>query len=228
MLAFNVLRVGVLVAVAVWVLTTPPSVAILLLAAIAFGYAMRSTNRQPARSPASWSEPPIFRPTELRPRRRTPGDHGRCSDRRVRRGARRPCRMRVGERPDLHRGGRLHRDLAAPALPPRPRGEGVRAARHRPRVHPSLREAHDPHARDRTVGVESGGRPGDRARTRPPCSRRGVGRSGGRALRSAPRSRRGAGGRLGGEVAATSRARAGFWALVVQGAGIVALGFGPA
>lgn len=37
MLAFNVLRVGVLVAVAVWVLTTPPSVAVLLLAAIAFG-----------------------------------------------------------------------------------------------------------------------------------------------------------------------------------------------
>lgn len=135
----------------------------------------------------------------------TPGDHGRCSDRRVRHGARRPCRKRVGERPDLHRGGRLHRDLAAPALPPRPRGEGVRAARHRPRVHPSLREPHDPHARDRTVGVESGGRPDDRARTRPPCSRRGVGRSGGRALRSAPRCRRGAGGRLRGEVAATSR-----------------------
>lgn len=37
MLLFNVLRVGVLVAVAVWVLTTPPSVAMLLFAAIAFG-----------------------------------------------------------------------------------------------------------------------------------------------------------------------------------------------
>ncbi|MGH3689627.1 MAG: MFS transporter [Microbacterium sp.] len=37
MLIFNVLRVGVLVAVAVWVLATPPSVAVLLFAAIAFG-----------------------------------------------------------------------------------------------------------------------------------------------------------------------------------------------
>lgn len=37
MLVFNVLRVGVLVAVAVWVLATPPSVAVLLFAAIAFG-----------------------------------------------------------------------------------------------------------------------------------------------------------------------------------------------
>lgn len=37
MLVFNVLRIGVLVAVAVWVLGTPPSVAILLFAAIAFG-----------------------------------------------------------------------------------------------------------------------------------------------------------------------------------------------
>ncbi|MFK3679326.1 MFS transporter [Microbacterium sp. NPDC090218] len=37
MLLFNVLRVGVLVAVAVWVLATPPSVAMLLFAAIAFG-----------------------------------------------------------------------------------------------------------------------------------------------------------------------------------------------
>ncbi|WP_029259075.1 MFS transporter [Microbacterium sp. Cr-K29] len=37
MLVFNVLRVGVLVAVAVWVLTTPPSVAVLLFAVIAFG-----------------------------------------------------------------------------------------------------------------------------------------------------------------------------------------------
>lgn len=37
MILFNVLRVGVLVAVAVWVLTTPPTVAILLFAAIAFG-----------------------------------------------------------------------------------------------------------------------------------------------------------------------------------------------
>lgn len=36
MLVFNVLRVGVLVAVAVWVLATPPSVAVLLFAAIAF------------------------------------------------------------------------------------------------------------------------------------------------------------------------------------------------
>jgi MFS family permease len=37
MLVFNVLRVGVLVAVALWVLATPPSVSLLLLAAIAFG-----------------------------------------------------------------------------------------------------------------------------------------------------------------------------------------------
>jgi len=37
MIVFNVLRVGVLVAVAVWVLATPPSVAMLLVAAIAFG-----------------------------------------------------------------------------------------------------------------------------------------------------------------------------------------------
>lgn len=37
MLAFNVLRVGVLVAVALWVLATPPTVAVLLFAAIAFG-----------------------------------------------------------------------------------------------------------------------------------------------------------------------------------------------
>jgi MFS family permease len=37
MLVFNVLRVCVLVAVAVWVLATPPSVAVLLFAAIAFG-----------------------------------------------------------------------------------------------------------------------------------------------------------------------------------------------
>ncbi|PKQ35946.1 MAG: MFS transporter [Actinobacteria bacterium HGW-Actinobacteria-11] len=37
MLFFTILRVGVLVTVAVWVLTTPPSVAILLFAAIAFG-----------------------------------------------------------------------------------------------------------------------------------------------------------------------------------------------
>lgn len=37
MLLFNVLRVGVLIAVAVWVLATPPTVAVLLFAAIAFG-----------------------------------------------------------------------------------------------------------------------------------------------------------------------------------------------
>lgn len=37
MLLFNVLRVGVLVSVAAWVLATPPSVAMLLFAAIAFG-----------------------------------------------------------------------------------------------------------------------------------------------------------------------------------------------
>ncbi|WP_435744426.1 MFS transporter [Microbacterium sp. PMB16] len=37
MLLFNVLRVGVLVAVALWVLATPPTVAVLLFAAIAFG-----------------------------------------------------------------------------------------------------------------------------------------------------------------------------------------------
>lgn len=37
MIVFNVLRVGVLVAVAVWVLATPPSIAMLLFAAIAFG-----------------------------------------------------------------------------------------------------------------------------------------------------------------------------------------------
>ena len=37
MLAFNVLRVGVLVAVALWVLATPPTVSVLLFAAIAFG-----------------------------------------------------------------------------------------------------------------------------------------------------------------------------------------------
>lgn len=37
MIAFNVVRVGVLVAVALWVLTTPPSVLVLMLAAIAFG-----------------------------------------------------------------------------------------------------------------------------------------------------------------------------------------------
>ncbi|AZH78393.1 MFS transporter [Microbacterium sp. Y-01] len=37
MLLFNVLRVGVLVAVAAWVLATPPTVAVLLFAAIAFG-----------------------------------------------------------------------------------------------------------------------------------------------------------------------------------------------
>lgn len=37
MLLFNTLRVGVLVAVALWVLATPPTVAVLLCAAIAFG-----------------------------------------------------------------------------------------------------------------------------------------------------------------------------------------------
>jgi MFS family permease len=37
MLVFNVLRVGVLVAVALWVLATPPTVSVLLFAAIAFG-----------------------------------------------------------------------------------------------------------------------------------------------------------------------------------------------
>jgi MFS family permease len=37
MLLFNVLRVGVLVAVALWVLATPPTTAVLLFAAIAFG-----------------------------------------------------------------------------------------------------------------------------------------------------------------------------------------------
>lgn len=37
MLVFNVLRVGVLAVVAVWVLMTPPTVAVLLFAAIAFG-----------------------------------------------------------------------------------------------------------------------------------------------------------------------------------------------
>jgi len=37
MMLFNVLRVGVLVAVALWVLATPPTVGVLLFAAIAFG-----------------------------------------------------------------------------------------------------------------------------------------------------------------------------------------------
>lgn len=37
MLLFNVLRVGVLVAVALWVLASPPTIAVLLAAAIAFG-----------------------------------------------------------------------------------------------------------------------------------------------------------------------------------------------
>ncbi|KJL18546.1 Enterobactin exporter EntS [Microbacterium oxydans] len=37
MLVFNVLRVGVLVAVSLWVLATPPTVTVLLFAAIAFG-----------------------------------------------------------------------------------------------------------------------------------------------------------------------------------------------
>jgi MFS family permease len=37
MLLFNVLRIGVLIGVALWVLATPPSVTVLLVAAIAFG-----------------------------------------------------------------------------------------------------------------------------------------------------------------------------------------------
>lgn len=37
MMLFNVIRVGVLVAVALWVLATPPTIAVLLFAAIAFG-----------------------------------------------------------------------------------------------------------------------------------------------------------------------------------------------